>query len=211
VLKLGWAITAAIGLHVGALIGAGWWAPGVEPTRGIQGASGAALQVRWVAPQHAPIAAKEVPATPEVAREPETTPEPIPEPVPPPQASSQTTPPSANEQDIYLPRSALTRGPKPLAPVIVAYPAGIQSAGAKVSLILALFIDENGHVRRTEPEGERMEPAFEQAANDAFLQAHFEPGELNGQSVKARILVEVSFETSELPVATATNTRPTRQ
>lgn len=102
--------------------------------------------------------------------------------------------PGEGPDDTYLPRSALSAGPRPLGAVVVNYPLGVRAGGDKLSMVLALYIDENGHVRRTEPQGERLEPAFEQAANDAFLQARFQPGELQGQAVKSRILIEVSFE-----------------
>jgi protein TonB len=111
-----------------------------------------------------------------------------------PIAPIEPLPTASQHADTYLPRSALDAGPRPLAPVIVAYPAGVPPGRDKVSMVLALYIDENGHVRRTEPQSEGLEPVFAQAAHDAFLQARFQPGELKGQAVKSRILIEVNFE-----------------
>lgn len=105
----------------------------------------------------------------------------------------------------YLPRSALDQGPEPLAPVVVPYPDGVQARSGRLTLQLAVYIDENGHVRRTEPVGDRLEAAFERAANDAFLQARFRPGERQGQAVKTRLLIELAFEA--LPTDTARGMR----
>ncbi|WP_290870483.1 energy transducer TonB, partial [Aquabacterium sp.] len=80
------------------------------------------------------------------------------------------------------------------APVVVPYPDGVVAHSGRLTLQLAVYIDENGHVRRTEPVGERLEAAFERAANDAFLQARFRPGERQGQAVKTRLLIELAFE-----------------
>lgn len=77
---------------------------------------------------------------------------------------------------------------------MIDYPEGVRPATPVVRMKLALYIDERGHVRRTEPIGERLEAAFERAANNAFLQARFKPGQLGPHVVRTRLIVEVAFE-----------------
>jgi hypothetical protein len=60
--------------------------------------------------------------------------------------------------------------------------------------ILAIYIDEQGHVRKVRTEGEALPLAFEDAARNAFLSAPFRAGELDGRAVKSYIHVEVVFD-----------------
>lgn len=103
--------------------------------------------------------------------------------------------PAAEQTAGWLPREALTQAPRALRPVVIDYPEGVHPDSPVVRMKLALYIDERGHVRRTAPVGDRLEAAFELAANDAFLQARFSPGQLGPHAVRSRIVVEVIFET----------------
>lgn len=203
---------AALTLHAALLLGTGGprgggpaggpAAPGPAPT--------AALQVRWVArPPLAPTTApvQDLPAEPAIDTTGlSTPPAPLPPaegppdalPSPPLQGHHATEGPTGPAEEggtlAWLPRQALTQPPQALAPIVIDYPEGVRPATPVVRMKLALYIDERGHVRRTEPIGERLEAAFERAANNAFLQARFKPGQLGPHVVRTRLIVEVAFE-----------------
>lgn len=99
--------------------------------------------------------------------------------------------------DDYLPRPLLSTPPRSSAPVIVPFPEQIKQPG-RYTTILALFIDENGIVRRVRIDGPSLPKPMEDAARDTFLQAHFQPGEVQGQQVKSLIRVEVVFDNTPI-------------
>ncbi|MDI1259490.1 energy transducer TonB [Aquabacterium sp.] len=111
--------------------------------------------------------------------------------------------PLADPGDNYFPRPLLSMPPKSSTPVIVPFPEQITEPG-RYTTILALFIDENGVVRRVRIDGPSLPKPLEDAARDSFLQAHFQPGEVQGQQVKSLIRVEVVFDNTpiESPAAT---------
>lgn len=210
---------AALLLGAGGLPegGPGLRTDGGAPTANRPEARGQALRVRWVAPALLPSAD----ATAEASATPT---EPLPTtqvtPAPPTETTSALTPlddaqpaatvvtqpahvgPAAPDLGSppgegalgWLPRQALTQAPRPLEPIVIDYPEGVRTVTPLVRMKLALYIDERGHVRRTEPVGERLEAAFEHAANNAFLQARFAPGQLGPHAVRSRITVEIAFE-----------------
>lgn len=94
--------------------------------------------------------------------------------------------------------------PRPSSRVIVPFPKEITSIGRHTA-ILALFIDETGLVRRVRVDGPSLPKPMEEAARDAFLQAHFSPGEIDGRRVKSLIRIEVVFDNS--PIAAAEGPR----
>ncbi|MES2090675.1 MAG: energy transducer TonB [Pseudomonadota bacterium] len=104
---------------------------------------------------------------------------------------------SKNPSDDYLPRSLLTIAPRPSSTVIVPFPAQIQTPG-RYTTILALFIDENGVVRRVRVEGPSLPQPLEEAATKTFMEAPFRPGERQGQAVKSLIRIEVVFDNTPL-------------
>jgi hypothetical protein len=64
--------------------------------------------------------------------------------------------------------------------------------------VLALFIDESGTVRRVRLDGPLLPPALDTAARDAFLNARWQPGRVDGgRLVKSLIRVEVTFESGQ--------------
>jgi len=103
------------------------------------------------------------------------------------------TPNSEAEPDRYHARKELTTPPKALSPIDIVFPPGVPSPGRQTA-VLAVYIDELGQVRKVRTEGEALPLAFEDAARNAFLSAHFRPGELAGKKVKSFILVEVMFD-----------------
>lgn len=95
----------------------------------------------------------------------------------------------------YLPRPLLSIAPKIQAEVIIAMPPGADD-GARHVGVLSLFIDEQGRVRHIEPDDPALPPDMERAAQEAFMGARFSPGQVGGRMVKARINVEVVFESA---------------
>ena len=95
----------------------------------------------------------------------------------------------------YLPRPLLSIAPKIKAEVVIAMPPGADD-GARHVGVLSLFIDEQGRVRHIEPDDPALPPDMEQAAQEAFMGASFSPGQVGGRVVKARINVEVVFESA---------------
>ncbi|WP_431274772.1 hypothetical protein ACQ858_22780 [Variovorax ureilyticus] len=104
--------------------------------------------------------------------------------------------PTSGDDD-YVPRPLLSVPPVALAPVIIGEPAGEASTG-RLTGVLSLFIDDQGQVRRVVAEPPYLPPAFEQAARDAFMATRFSPGQMDGQTVKARVRVEVVFDDTPL-------------
>lgn len=103
----------------------------------------------------------------------------------------------------YARRDTLDRGPQALGIVQIAYPPGAEPGRVHTGR-LTLFIDETGTVRKVavvdvpgaSPDA-ALPPPFVEAAREAFLQAHFAPGERQGMAVKSRIDIEVSFDGRE--------------
>lgn len=106
----------------------------------------------------------------------------------------------------YARRDLLDRGPQALGVIQIAYPQGVEPGHVHTGR-LTLFIDETGTVRKVlvqragrsdDPHGaEALPPPFVEAAREAFMQAHFAPGERQGMAVKSRIDIEVSFDGRE--------------
>lgn len=121
---------------------------------------------------------------------------PTPEIAPPDVAATEALPPeppTENTGDSYLPRPMLTAAPQPSAPVLMDFPKQVTEPG-RYATILALFIDEDGVVRRVRVDGPALPKPMEDTAKATFLQTHFRPGEVNGQQVKSLIRVEVVFD-----------------
>ena len=97
------------------------------------------------------------------------------------------------DPDRYHARRELSRPPKALTPIDIVFPAGVPTPG-RHKAVLAVYIDELGHVRKVRTEGEALPLAFEDAARNAFLSAQFRAGELDGRNVKSYIHVEVVFD-----------------
>ncbi len=73
--------------------------------------------------------------------------------------------------------------------------------GRRVSAELTLFIDADGTVRRLRVDRGDLPIWLEDAVRQSFLQARFQPGERDGQAVRAQMRIEVEFESMVLPPA----------
>ena len=101
--------------------------------------------------------------------------------------------PGIDSDDDYFPRAMLSVVPTPIEPVMIDYPA-IDNDPGHHSSELALFIDETGRVARVRFEGPDLPRELEEAARNAFINARFRSGELDGRAVKSWIRVEVVFD-----------------
>lgn len=126
--------------------------------------------------------------------------DPVPRPAAKVAASNLSTPPAPPSttwpSDVlveYLPRSALSVGPRPLLPVLIDFPSFVGDA-ERYTGEFEIFIDDNGGVVRVAQDDPDLPPILVQAVRDAFMQARFAPGELDGQAVRSRIRIEVVFE-----------------
>ena len=93
----------------------------------------------------------------------------------------------------YVPRGLLSVVPVPLGAIEVPFP---ESAGGwfEATVQLSVFIDEAGVVQKLRVDRSSGGPALESAAIDAFRQARFSPGQVDGRVVRSVIRVEVEFE-----------------
>ena len=73
--------------------------------------------------------------------------------------------------------------------------------GSRVRAELTLFIDEDGTVRRLRVDRGDLPVWLEDAVRQSFLQARFQPGERDGQAVRAQMRIEVEFESMLLPLS----------
>lgn len=99
-----------------------------------------------------------------------------------------------NLQD-YLPRRAVDEGPRVQGQVNLPWPEGFPGRQMHKGRF-RVYIDEHGRVRRVAVEALEMAPPFVELTQQAFLQAHFEPGKLAGMPVRTWILIEVVYEDS---------------
>lgn len=113
--------------------------------------------------------------------------------VPPPTPAS--SPAASFGDDRYWPRSALSRAPVAQSSVVLPYPDS--APGGWYRAELSLFIDTDGRVQRVRVDTPGLPPPLEDAARQAFLAAPFQPGEIDGLPVRARMRVEVEFSTEE--------------
>ena len=85
-------------------------------------------------------------------------------------------------------------GPSLMMCLGMALPAAAQNSPSRE------IMDQAQSVQAGEPEpapDAALPPPFVEAAREAFLQAHFAPGERQGMAVKSRIDIEVSFDGRE--------------
>jgi len=109
----------------------------------------------------------------------------------PPGGAAQAAPAAQAPAEPLLRAGELDRSPRPLGEISPHYPEAAGSRGG--SVVLRLFIDEQGVVERAEVV--RAEPGglFEEAARAAFMAARFEPGLRAGRPVRSEMTVEVEF------------------
>lgn len=92
----------------------------------------------------------------------------------------------------YLPRSKLSVAPAPLTAVDVPFPAQV-SGIVNLTVQLTLFIDEQGRVRRVRIDSAAIPSAFAAAVLNTFLEARFQPGEVDNVAVRSQVRLEVEF------------------
>ena len=97
------------------------------------------------------------------------------------------------DQSGYIPRPRLSVPPVLQQAVALVWPDDGLWTG-HFSETLTLYIDEQGLVQRVDAEGQGMPDALRDLARQAFLGASFAPGQLNGQQVKSKIRIQVSFD-----------------
>ncbi len=93
----------------------------------------------------------------------------------------------------YVPRGLLSVVPVPLAASEVPFPESARGS-FEASVQLSVFIDEAGVVQKLRVDRSSGGPALASAAIDAFRQARFSPGQVDGRVVRSVIRVEVEFE-----------------
>lgn len=110
--------------------------------------------------------------------------------------------PPTFDESAYYRASQLTVRPSAAEYIAVPYPKEAAQGGT-LRITLAIFIDEDGNVVRTEVRGQRLPAVFEDAALTEFGRARFNPGRIGDKAVKSRMLVEVEFahEASEEAVS----------
>lgn len=92
----------------------------------------------------------------------------------------------------YVPRGELTVPPRIVTEVQVPFPADIEGI-VDLRVQLALFIDEEGRVRRIRIDTPDVHPAFQREIREAFFGARFSPGEIDGAAVRSRLHLVVEF------------------
>jgi protein TonB len=114
-----------------------------------------------------------------------------------PQSDSAAAVPQSADVD-YLPRSALTVAPRPLAAVLVDYPYFDGEAEQYIGEF-DLFIDDAGGVVRVANATPALPGILANAVRETFLAARFAPGEIDGRRVRSRMRIEVTFDSRRLP------------
>jgi protein TonB len=98
----------------------------------------------------------------------------------------------------YLPRSALTAGPRPQTPVVIDYPY-FDGEADRYAGEFDVFIDDTGGVVRVASATPDLPGILANAVREAFLTARFSPGEVEGRPVRSRMRIEVTFDSRRLP------------
>jgi len=93
----------------------------------------------------------------------------------------------------YFPVRDLDRKPEVIGEVPLAYPVELPVV-TRSRVVLNLLIDEQGKVDKVMVENTETPGEFEQLASRAFASARFRPGMREGEAVKSRLRIEVTFE-----------------
>lgn len=107
----------------------------------------------------------------------------------------------------YFTKKELSKNPRLVSAVSLVAPRGVSlPAGAKISL--QLWISENGRVDRLVVVQTNVPVIMTESAVAAFKAAQFQPGEIDGETVKSQLAIEVSYEL-DAPPTTLRLTEPT--
>jgi hypothetical protein len=93
----------------------------------------------------------------------------------------------------YHSRVTLSQPPRPRAPVIIDYPS-FDGENDRYTGEFDVFIDDTGGVVRVTTATLDLPGILVSAVREAFLAARFVPGEIGGQPVRARMRIEVTFD-----------------
>lgn len=99
---------------------------------------------------------------------------------------------------VYYPTDQLTRRPQPLQLVDLDAPQ-IKPILASGVMVLTLWIDAFGAVAKVDVEKSELPESFTKAAEAAFRQSRFTPGERSGQKVGSVMRIEVTYADGRLP------------
>ncbi len=93
----------------------------------------------------------------------------------------------------YYPARQLDVYPQPLTPIKLSYPDGAAAQRLDGRLVLLLLIDEFGVVNAASVVEAQPEGYFEEAALSVFRATRFFPAQKQGNPVKSRVLLHVSY------------------
>jgi hypothetical protein len=108
---------------------------------------------------------------------------------------------SANANDPFadfLPRAALTSGPRPNQPVLIDFPDFV-GAASRYSARFEILVDDAGGVVQVVGVDPELPQILLQAVREAFTPVRFTPGELDGWPVRSRFRIEVTFDSRAQP------------
>lgn len=114
----------------------------------------------------------------------------------PPETSTRQSPPATQAQadpQGYYSAENLTRPPRPLAAVNLNIPE-TQLLTAPGTLVLTLWIDEQGRVTSFRVDAPDLPEEYTTAVAEAFSATRFAPGEIRGRRVSSILKVEISQE-----------------
>lgn len=97
----------------------------------------------------------------------------------------------------YYPARQLDVYPQLLAPIKLDYPDRAAAQRLDGHLLLLLLIDEFGIVNEASVVEARPEGYFEEAALSVFRATRFSPAQKQGQPVKSRVLLQVSYRVGD--------------
>jgi len=93
----------------------------------------------------------------------------------------------------YLPASRLSVPPKALRPREVPFPDEVTES-TDVTVLVSLFIDETGKVRRIRLDDPHIPAPFAQSIISTFLSTDFAPGQIDSVPVRSVVRIEVGFQ-----------------
>lgn len=97
----------------------------------------------------------------------------------------------------YIPASALTRAPHVLTPPELTFPLDMEPG--HYAMVVTLYIDDIGLVQKVELSGDNIPLIVQDTVRQAFMQALFTPGQLDGTDVRSITAFEVVFDDAGAP------------
>lgn len=116
-----------------------------------------------------------------------------PAPVTNPVLQRETSPAAPTAEPYYFELRELSQRPQLVSLVEVEAVTDVRPAQPG-RLLARVLIGERGSVDRVLIDESDLPAPFEQAAIDAFLQARYTPGQVDGRPVRSQLRIEVSYE-----------------